>query len=94
MVAVDTHSKWLEVFCDAEYNCSKTIDMLSLMFPRNGIPEQIVSDNGPQPTGLNSGLPLTQRLCNFLVNLSQFSTFNYPSITNFIVHEEGGVYKV
>ena len=47
---VDAHSKWLEVFPMKKITKSTTIEILPSVFARNGIPEQIVSDNGPQFT--------------------------------------------
>ena len=109
LVAVDAYSKWPEVCLMQNTTVSKTIEALRQMFARNGLPEQIVSDNGPQfiseefavfmkmngvkhtrsspyhpsTNGLaerfvqslkqslkatqGSGLPLSQRLCNFLL---------------------------
>ena len=48
MIIVDTHSKWLEVVKMASTTTEKTLDVLRNMFARYGLPEQIVSDNGPQ----------------------------------------------
>ena len=50
MVLVDAHSKWLEVVPMASTTTEKTIEMLRNMFARYGLPDQIVSDNGPQFT--------------------------------------------
>lgn len=47
---VDAHSKWPEVFPMKKITSFKTIEILRTVFARNGIPEQIVSDNGPQFT--------------------------------------------
>ena len=49
-VAIDTHSKWPEVAAMTTTTTSKTIAVLREVFARNGIPRQIVSDNGPQFT--------------------------------------------
>ena len=48
LVAVDAHSKWPEVEIMTSTTASKTIDVLRRMFAAHGLPEQIVSDNGPQ----------------------------------------------
>ncbi|KAJ8364385.1 hypothetical protein SKAU_G00132160 [Synaphobranchus kaupii] len=45
--AVDTHSKWPEVAVMSTISSEKTIQTLREMFGRFGLPEQIVSDNGP-----------------------------------------------
>ena len=47
-IAVDAHSKWPEVILMESTTTSKTIRVLQDMFARWGIPEQIVTDNGPQ----------------------------------------------
>ena len=48
LVAVDSHSKWPEVFIMSTTTVSKTIEVLRVMFAAYGLPEQIVLDNGPQ----------------------------------------------
>ena len=48
LVVVDAHSKWPEVIPMSSTTTSKTIEVLRDLFARFGIPEQIVSDNGPQ----------------------------------------------
>lgn len=50
LVAVDAHSKWPEVIPMKSTTSEKTISVLRSIFSRNGLPEQIVSDNGPQYT--------------------------------------------
>ncbi len=47
-IAVDAHSKWPEVQYMTTTTAVKTIQVLRQMFARYGIPEQLVSDNGPQ----------------------------------------------
>ena len=47
-VVVDAHSKWPEVFSTSSTTTYKTIEMLSHLFAAYGLPEEIVSDNGPQ----------------------------------------------
>ena len=47
-VLVDAHSKWPEVFEMAETTTAKTIAVLRHLFASYGLPEQLVSDNGPQ----------------------------------------------
>ena len=48
-VAVDdAHSKWPEVEVMTSTTAAKTIEVLRRMFASHGLPEQIVSDNGPQ----------------------------------------------
>ena len=48
LVVVDAHSKWPEVFKMKSTITSKTIAVLQHLFATYGIPEQIVSVNGPQ----------------------------------------------
>ncbi|XP_060063528.1 uncharacterized protein K02A2.6-like [Ylistrum balloti] len=48
LVVVDAHSKWPEVVQMGSTTASKTIEVLRCIFARNGIPQQLVSDNGPQ----------------------------------------------
>ena len=49
-VIVDAHSKWPEVFEMASTTSKKTIDILRYVFAQYGLPDQLVSDNGPQFT--------------------------------------------
>ena len=48
LIIVDAHSKWPEVFTMSTTTSSKTITKLRETFARFGLPEQLVSDNGPQ----------------------------------------------
>ena len=48
MIIIDAHSKWPEVFEMTSTTASKTIDVLRGVFATSGLPDQIVSDNGPQ----------------------------------------------
>ena len=48
LIVVDTHSKWLEVEIMSSTTAEKTIDRLRYIFSHYGLPEQLVSDNGPQ----------------------------------------------
>ncbi|XP_039396848.1 uncharacterized protein K02A2.6-like, partial [Mauremys reevesii] len=48
LVAVDAHSKWPEVFIMQSTTAESTIQKLRGLFSRFGLPEQLVSDNGPQ----------------------------------------------
>ena len=50
LVIVDAHSKWPEVFEMTSTTTSKTIDVLRHLFSSYGLPNQLVSDNGPQFT--------------------------------------------
>ena len=48
LIIVDAHSKWPEVFIMSTTTSTKTITKLRETFARFGLPEQLVSDNGPQ----------------------------------------------
>ena len=50
LIVVDSHSKWPEVFEMSSTTTSKTITILRHLFAAYGLPEQVVSDNGPQFT--------------------------------------------
>ena len=47
-IAVDSHSKWPEIYSMTSTIAAKTITVVSVMFARYGIPRCLVSDNGPQ----------------------------------------------
>jgi hypothetical protein len=47
-VLVDAHSKWPEVQIMKSTTAEKTIEVLRSVFARQGLPEQLVTDNGPQ----------------------------------------------
>ena len=48
LIVTDAHPKWPEVQVMTTTTASKTIEVLREMFARDGIPEYLVSDNGPQ----------------------------------------------
>ena len=50
LVVIDAHSKWIEVATMSTATSLTTIQQLCQMFARFGLPETIVSDNGPQFT--------------------------------------------
>lgn len=50
LLAVDAHSKWGEIWEMTQTTATKTISQLWQMFATFGLPDQIVSDNGPQFT--------------------------------------------
>ena len=47
LIVVDAHSKWPEVVTMPSTTSQSTIDALRSMFSHFGLPEQLVSDNGP-----------------------------------------------
>uniref|UniRef100_A0A3B3IN70 Gypsy retrotransposon integrase-like protein 1 n=1 Tax=Oryzias latipes TaxID=8090 RepID=A0A3B3IN70_ORYLA len=48
LIVVDAHSKWPEVQIMDSTTAGKTIQVLRSLFSRHGIPQILVSDNGPQ----------------------------------------------
>ena len=50
LLMVDAHSKWLEVIMMTSTTAEKTITELRKVFASYGLPEQLISDNGPQFT--------------------------------------------
>lgn len=49
-IAVDTYSKWPEAVVITSVTSEKTIEVLRSMFAQHGLPEHLVSNNGPQFT--------------------------------------------
>ena len=47
-LVMDAHSKWGEIFEMSQTTATKTITILQQLFAAYGLPDQIVSDNGPQ----------------------------------------------
>ena len=50
LVVVGSHSKWLEVISMSTTTANKTIDVLRSLFARYWLPQDVVTDNGPQFT--------------------------------------------
>ena len=50
MVVIDAHSKWPGIFVMESTTAEATVSTLRSLFARTGLPDQIVSDNGPQFT--------------------------------------------
>ena len=50
MVLIDSHSKWIDVKHMTSTTTERTVDELRLIFAEHGLPEQLVSGNGPQFT--------------------------------------------
>ena len=52
LVAVDSYSKWIDVFVVSSTSTEATLDSLRKLFANNGLPEVIVSDNGTSFTSV------------------------------------------
>ena len=50
LIEVDAYSKWPEAIVMKSTTVEHTMDALRTVFARCGLPEQLVSDNGPQFT--------------------------------------------
>lgn len=50
MVVVDAHTKWPEVVQMGSTTAEETVEHMRTLMARMGIPEQVVTDNGPQFT--------------------------------------------
>ena len=47
---IDSRSKWLELRHMSSTTAERTVGELRLIFAQHGLPEEVVSDNGPQFT--------------------------------------------
>lgn len=52
LILIDNYSKWLDVIPMKSTTSEKTIDKLRSIFSYTGLPEELVSDNGPQFTSV------------------------------------------
>ena len=48
LVVVDVHTKWTYIFEMRNTTVAETVATLRYLFARMDLPEQVVSDNGPQ----------------------------------------------
>ena len=48
LLVIDSYSKWLEVCPMTSTTATSTIQQLRMIYSRFGLPETLVSDNGPQ----------------------------------------------
>ena len=48
LLVVDSHSKWMEIFSMNSTTANATIESLRALFATYGLPQELVSDNGPQ----------------------------------------------
>ena len=55
LIVLDAYSKWPEVIrMSSSTSTSETTKVLLSLFSRHGLPDKLVSDNGPQFTSTNS----------------------------------------
>ena len=50
LIVIDTHSKWIAVCPMTNTDAEHTIEELRILMAEYGVPEEVVSDNGPQFT--------------------------------------------
>ena len=50
MAVIDAHSKWPEIFVMENTTAEEAVNTLRSLFACMGLPDQIMSDNGPQFT--------------------------------------------
>ena len=76
LVVVDAHSKWPEIVEMKTTTSTKTIEVLRSIFSRNGIPVQVVSDNGSQFS--------SEEFSNFMKNngIKHYKSAPYHPATN------------
>ena len=60
LVIVDAHSKWPEVVLMSSSTSQATIRALRQLFATYGLPQQLVSDNGPQFSSVEFATFLTR----------------------------------
>lgn len=60
LVTVDSYSKWPEIIAMKNMTTVATINAMRMMFARFGLPEEVVSDNGPQFTAEDFAVFLTE----------------------------------
>ena len=48
LIVIDAHSKWLNIIPIKTATALTTVQRLQMLFSRFGVPESMVSDNGPQ----------------------------------------------
>ncbi|XP_043206001.1 uncharacterized protein K02A2.6-like [Amphibalanus amphitrite] len=59
MVVCDSHTKWVEAIIMPTTSAGRTVEELRELFARFGIPDQVVTDNGPQFTSTEFGIFLS-----------------------------------
>ena len=52
LVVIDTHSKWIEACAMPTATAQTTVQQLRQIFARFGVPESVITDNGPQFAGM------------------------------------------
>ena len=84
LVVTDSHSKWLEVIPMASTTSEKTLEVLRNLFAAYGLPEQLVSDNGPQFTSVEF---------EECMNAMELNTSRYHRITRHQTELLRGVFR-
>ena len=76
MVVVDAHSKWMEVIPMSTTTTEKTLEVLCNLLASYGLPEQLVSNNGPQFTSSDFELCMAEN------GIKHIKIFAYHSASN------------
>lgn len=48
LVVMDTYARWTEIVHMQSTTSAKTVEVLRNLFASNGLPQEVVTDNGPQ----------------------------------------------
>ena len=78
LVIIDAHSKWLEVIPMNSTSATATIQALRTTFSQFGLPESIVSDNGPQFTSSE----FSQFVTSMAFATSEFRLITHPRMVS------------
>ena len=87
LLVVDSHSKWLEIYEMSSTSTTATIQVFRQVFSVFGLPEQLVSDNGPKF--------ISQEFSTFLRNngIKHFKSALYHPSTNGAVEKLAQTFK-
>ena len=87
LIAIDSHSKWLEVKLMNTITASDTIVELKEIFATHGLPDKIVSDNGPSFTAHEFKLFCTAN------GIEHITTSPYHPAGNGLAEKAVGIFK-
>ena len=87
LIAIDSHSKWLEVKLMNTITASDTIVELKEIFASHGFPDKIVSDNGPSVTAHKFKLFCTAN------GIEHITTSPYHPAGNGLAEKAVGIFK-